>query len=465
MRVKSASWRWMPSAMFEWFSSVFDVTFLATIGLIFAATLVGAYFRSRRRDPCLKSFEGFHVTLERSDGKVVWGVFELESTGLELRYRDSVQDSNHVESSYILYSEEYGDLRAIYRYADDLSDENRRRRYSDIEHSFHPGPMRRMGRAMRHFLSTAAESINDVIGIFIGRLKKPAGRYISDTGETHLKSLGSMFIGHVGHAHDPLLERFIGQKMVVEILETNDEIHEHVGIFKNYSPDFVEMLDIQYPKHQALIIDALDCEDDCIRVWNGDGTLNVKNLTEQPVLLQHLVVEQEEELLNVVLDAGMQIELNLDNRFEKARLHFRVVRELDIVVPRTRCLIRHRADQHNEEQLSEIIFDLGVVLTGGSKSERLEQRLREQLERAPNAALASANLGALLMRRQEHDEARLWLSRAMQFHLSLPDNGRRTKMLLNELNRRTLENENGLRSQSHLNADVAVGSNGNLNGL
>ena len=55
-------------------TQLFDVTLLATLGLdIFAATLVGAYVRSRRRDVCLRCFEGFHVTLERADGKIIWG--------------------------------------------------------------------------------------------------------------------------------------------------------------------------------------------------------------------------------------------------------------------------------------------------------------------------------------------------------------------------------------------------------
>ena len=44
-------------------------------------------------------------------------------------------------------------------------------------------------------------------------------------------------ISHVGRAYDPLMERFIGQKVVVEMME-GDEAHEHVGLFKAYSADF-----------------------------------------------------------------------------------------------------------------------------------------------------------------------------------------------------------------------------------
>ena len=217
---------------------LFDVTLLATVGLIFAATLVGAYVRSSRRDVCLKCFEGFHVTLERADGKIVWGVMELESSGLELCYRDSVQDANHVESSYVLYSPEYAGVQAIYRYVDDLDERDSLRRKKDLQKSFHPGLAVRILRSIQHFFSIASESLTEVLGVIMGSLRKPAGRYITETGETHLKQLGGSVISHVGRAYDPLLERFIGQKVVVEMIE-GEEVHEHVGIFKAYSSDFI----------------------------------------------------------------------------------------------------------------------------------------------------------------------------------------------------------------------------------
>ena len=46
---------------------VIDLPLIATVGLIFAVTLIGAYLRSSRRDQCLKAFEGYHVTLERGE--------------------------------------------------------------------------------------------------------------------------------------------------------------------------------------------------------------------------------------------------------------------------------------------------------------------------------------------------------------------------------------------------------------
>lgn len=430
-------------------TEIFDLTLLTTIGLIFIVTMLIAFLRARHCDPCLKSFAGFHVTLECSKDKLIWGVMELESTGLELRYRDSVQEVNHCKSSYILYSQEYGNIQAIYRYADDLTDENRRRRAKDVKRSFHPGPLTRLGRRIRHFSATASKSIGEIIGLMLGRLRKPIGHYISDIGETHLKNLSTSVIGHVGRAHDPMLERLVGKKVVVEVLDGEDEVHEHVGIFKNYSPDFIEILDVQFPQKQSLAIRADGCwGSDSITAVIEDDAIIVENHTNQPVLLKSLALGEAEELLNIMVNGGESVKLHPEVKFESAYLNMGVVREVDMIVPRTRCIVRHRIDCYEPQLLSNFVFDIGVILFGKSKVEAREASLRKQLANNPDSALAASNLGAILMQKQSFDEAQQWLQKAYRMRYSLPDNGRRTQMLLQELKRRNAEMPERLADQT-----------------
>lgn len=422
--------------MFDWFNEVFDVTLLATIGLIFAATLIGAYLRARRRDPCLKSFTGYNVTLEHADGKLVWGKLDLAATGLELRYASSVQDTRHVESSFILYGDEFASIQAIYRYIDQLDEESRAKRKKDLRRSFRPGPLRRFTRSLRNFMSVASESLAEVAGVIVGGLRRPAGRYITDQGETQLKNLSSTFITHVGTGYDPLLERFVGQKMVFEVVE-DDEIHEHVGIFKQYSPDFFEILDVQFPQREQLAIEEAGAPaSDLIQVTRTGNSLHVANRSQKLLLLHSLQVDDHEEALHVVVDAGESVELHPDAPFGAATLHFRVTRELDMIMPRHRCVVRHRAEFHSTEVVPSIVFDLGVKLSGGSKLAAREARLRRQLQENPNAVTAMNHLGALLLQKQEYAEARRHLEQAWRLRFSLPDNGRRTQLLLEELERK-----------------------------
>jgi hypothetical protein len=156
-----------------------DLSLIITIGVIFSFSLVGAYLRSRARDRCLKSWEGFHATLERTSGKLIWGVMHIAPAGMELSYLDSVQDEKHLESSYLLYTSEYGEIQALNRYVEQLSEWGQKRRARDIERSFHPGPMRRFRRSAQNFLGTATDSGNEVFGLVLGRVQKAGGRYFA----------------------------------------------------------------------------------------------------------------------------------------------------------------------------------------------------------------------------------------------------------------------------------------------
>lgn len=416
---------------------MFDTSLLYTVALIFLATLLGSYFRSRRKDPCLHSFEGFHVTIERTDNKIIWGVLEVESSGLELIYRDNVQDAQHIESSYLLYGDEYKDIQVIYRFVDQLTPENKRRREKDIRRSFHPGLIERSKRGVRKFVGTASESINEVLSVLVGRAKKPAGRYINDESEKSLYRLGENLIGHAGGVFDPLLERHIGHKMVVEVME-DDEVHEHVGIFKNYSPDFIEVLDVQFPQKHTMPLGPDGCEEEssCLRLTVDSNKLTAANPSNQPVLIQSLHLGEEEKMINVVVDGGESVELFVEGVLTQAVLNVRVVRELDMVVPRTRSLIRHRAESFQKEQLLDIVFDVGVLLSGNRRHEEQENRLRKQLQESEKDVLAAANLGSILLQKKQYDEAHKWLTHALTMRYSLPDNGRRAEMELRELQRK-----------------------------
>lgn len=415
---------------------MFDLSFLFSILLVFLVGLMGAWLRSRRRDPCLASFEGYHVTLELADGRLIWGVLDVTPTGLELQYRQAVHDDQHVESSFILYGNEYASIQAIYRYADELEKEKQEERKHAIARAFHPSPPRYLARKLRNFLTTAGESFNEVLGMVIGRVKKPAGRYITDAGESQLRQLGSNVIGHVGGPYDPLLERFIGKKVVLEVSEQGER-HEHVGIFKNYSPDFIEVLDVQFPYRLDLqVAEEQSAEESWVAAAVKDGAIEITNRSDQPILILGLDIGDGQEPLNIVLDKGVAIPIFPGKEVSSARVFCRIIRELDMIVPRTRSQVRHRAEREAKGPMTDIIFDVGMILQPGKREQIMETRLRKRLELNSLDAMAAANLGAMLLKRNQFAEAERWLRHALQFKNSLFDHGRGVELQLRELERR-----------------------------
>ena len=146
--------------------------------------------------------------------------------------------------------------------------------------------------------------------------------------------------------------------MVFEITE-GGEVHEHVGVFKDYSAQFVEFLDVQYPQRQGVPIQIeKDAQTDRVHVWTGAGQLHVENLKEEPLLIQTLRWGGQERFLNVVVDGGEKVDLHLDGELSQAELHMQVVRELDMVLPRTHCVVRHRAEYYKAEDVGDVVFDM-----------------------------------------------------------------------------------------------------------
>jgi hypothetical protein len=423
---------------------VFDLSFFISIGLVFLLALVGAYLRSMVRDRCLKSWNGFHITVERADGKVIWGVMHLEPTGMELSYLDTIQDEKHIESTFLIYNSEYKNIQAIYRYADKLSEWGKKQRARDVEKSFHPGPMRRLSRGTRNFLNTATDSLNEVVGVVLGRVQKSGSRYLTEKDTATLGKLSGQVIGQTGSMYDPLLERYIGRRVVVELAEEN-EVHEHVGIFKNYSADFLEILEVQYPQRQTLPLTPEGAyHSEHIVISGKDGALEISNNDSWPILVISLKDGDREEPINAVVDTGEMIVLHQQmGSLSSPHLLVQAVQELDMIVPRSRCVVRHRAESAQPEKLADlvmdIVFDVGKVFSHDGTLAARETRLRDDLRRDPMNALAAANLGTLLLQSGNLIESAKWLRHASEISDSLPDGGRRVRMGLREVERRLRE--------------------------
>jgi hypothetical protein len=417
-----------------------DIPLLVTIGLIFLGTSVVGYVRSRITDRCLRSFHGFQVTLDRTDGRQVWGRMDLSPGGIEFVFPEREKDDRRLKASYLLYAAEFRLIQSIVRHADRLTDAERRLREADIARSFHPGPLRRLIRRIRNFLGSATDSLRDILAIVLGRVQKTQERYVAAEGTDTLTKLGGSVLTEVTSVHDPLLERQIGRQVVLETIE-GDEIHEHVGIFKEYSAAFLHLLDVQYPHEQLLDVPAdRPAEHGRVSAARAGRSLELSNAGPRPVHVVGLETAGGERPIDALVDPETSITLPLaaDAADGRVRLRLRIARQVDIIVPRSASAIRNRAEQTaapDEESLWDLVFELGLRL-GGAGDDRTEARLREQLEKEPEDAAAAAALGAVLLKRQDFAEAGRWLRTAYNGRDSLPDGGRRVRMQLRELARR-----------------------------
>ncbi len=218
-----------------------------TIIFIILATAVGAFVRKRSRDKCLRDFEQNMVTLEDTAGKTIWGKLRVENTGLEFVYPQKQKDEDgHDETSYILYKYEYPKIGLVIRFHDDLSDENKTAREKELEKTYHPDWDRRLKRKTLNVLRTVRDSVVEIVNLVISQAKKatPAGKVLTSQ-DKYVSQMKQELMGSVGTSFEPLLERYIGHKVVLEMIK-GDKIFEYCGVLKEYTAEFIEIMNVNY---------------------------------------------------------------------------------------------------------------------------------------------------------------------------------------------------------------------------
>lgn len=224
-----------------------DYALYITIAFVVLSAVVGAFIRRRKKDRCLKDFARNTVTLEHTGGKTIWGKLRVENTGLEILFTDKKTDiKGHIEASYILYKNEYPGVQAVLRFHEDLSDVNKRERDKDLERTYKPGCYRRLKRKIANVFKTVRDSFAEVANLLMAQAKKtgPAGAVLSGQ-DKYVNQMKQELMGSVGTAYEPLLERYIGHKVVLEILKGEQWV-EYDGVLKEYTADFIEVMDVHY---------------------------------------------------------------------------------------------------------------------------------------------------------------------------------------------------------------------------
>jgi hypothetical protein len=219
-----------------------------TILFILLSTVVAAFIRGRKKDKCLKSFGNFMVTLEESAGKRIWGTLRVEATGMEILYAKPHTDiDGHIESSYLVYKYEYGTIAAIIRYHDMLTTEQCRQRQQELDYTYHPNWFRRFRRKTANVFKTIRDSIMEVSNVLLSQAKKTTGAgTLLSSQDKYVSQMQNEVIGSVDTAYEPLLERYIGHRVVAEFVQQDKPV-EIQGVLKDYTSEFIELLDVDYP--------------------------------------------------------------------------------------------------------------------------------------------------------------------------------------------------------------------------
>ena len=315
-----------------------------TIGIIFLTTIIGPVWRRRTRDRCLRSFEGSKIVLVENDGKPVWGRLRIYATGLELLYDQPQKDEDGIQKySYIRYQDGYSAIRALWRYPDEMTAEEERRRAKLIRLCGSPPWYTRLLRWWRNVLGTLRDAFLQTAHALLGRVMARSANTAIKGQEEQLKSMSSELIDHAANAYEPILERYFGRRVVLELVE-DDVVREYVGLLRNYTATFVELADIRHAVQYRLATSGRGLRLPGLEITRVDEGFRLANLTGQTVRVDALAGPDDRTTINMEVADKAEIALERgQHQGEVTHIEVTYARAADLIAPRTRAVVRHAA--------------------------------------------------------------------------------------------------------------------------
>ena len=252
----------------------------------------------------------------------------------------------------MIFGAQFGEVQAIRRYHDELLPSSEQARMQDLQRSYHPNLLRRALRGIRNFLNTFRDAFNQSIGVILLQAKKSANSKVLQSQDKQLSAIGTTVLGAAANAYEPILERYIGRKVVVEE-RCGDRWVEHVGVLKEYTAAWIELLDCREHHEDRFDLGARDrlSENQSLDFAvtqrdDGSAELTITCRAAEPLRLER--VELGEQRTELGLELGPEqshhltlSELDAEGAGPTPILVVSASRPVDLCLPRAHAVLRH----------------------------------------------------------------------------------------------------------------------------
>lgn len=306
-----------------------DNIFYFTIFFVFAAALVSFIIQRWALDRCLKHFSNFNVSIEQEGRDPTWGELAVYPGGIEILYSEARRDdTGNTETSYIIFEDQMEKITAIERYHEELDDEDKARRLKDVNSLKKRGFFKKSARMLRNLSNAFKDAISQSMGLVVSQTRGKASSSMAKSQDAGIKKIGDETLGAVGNRFEPILERYIGSKVIVES-RNGDSMVRHEGILKEYSSNWIELLECT-EKHETyfLVSDSerlrLNRDIDFFLKWipekkkgrkkiKGVFQCRIQNFGESPIRVCRLEKGEYQHPVDIEIEPGEDAEFEVKN--------------------------------------------------------------------------------------------------------------------------------------------------------
>ncbi|MEM6553735.1 MAG: hypothetical protein AAF750_16575 [Planctomycetota bacterium] len=321
-----------------------------TILFIFLVAVIGLLLKARRKDKCLKLFNGDHATLLGRDGACTWGDARVYSQGLELTFdRPHETRLGLTKASALVYPAVLEGSYALCRVEAGLSAEECARRRRQVRRSFRPGLIRRTLRTLRNLLNTLRDAFSQAMNAIIGALAKSRpGDSVLAKEQTGVTSIGQTLLGAAGNAYEPMLEAHIGRPVVLEMQREADAakpVYEIEGYLVDYTEKWVAVFNVEHDEAEAFTLDVSeDTEQGPARLVFSETDVVVTCVGPNALVVHRYTIDGKSRDMRVVLLPGCSLSRRLGGA-ASVRFELASTQRFDVVVPRSLAKVYFGADR------------------------------------------------------------------------------------------------------------------------
>jgi hypothetical protein len=302
-------------------------TFWAVVGFLIVIAIFTAVINKRRKDRVLKMFDGYNISLQRSDGRVVWGLLDVFSQGLEILFVRRNSWGKKLKKSYLLHDHESGDILAIARWDGNITGRKIKKRFQQIKSRMKPKKWWLVWRCFCNWLNTFRDVFAKLFSLAVGQITKqrPAATIIGQESNEQIKK-------YKPQKYDPLLECKLGKLVVVELKVPSNgmQIVEFSGYLGEYSENYILLFNPDQAYETGMLISG----DQQIEHVLHQSALFVTNPYDSPLVVEEI----NKEKLGIVVIPHCTARIQCGDQYSG----FISKREsIDIILSRHYATVRH----------------------------------------------------------------------------------------------------------------------------
>ena len=191
---------------------------------------------------------------------------------------------------------------------------------------------------MRNVFNTLKDAFNKAIGVILGQLAKanPSSRVLT-TQRSGVEQIGQTMLGAAANAYEPILERHIGKRVVLELKAAGENASpiELPGYLVEYSEKYVAVFNVEHEPLEDVRLELTDsAEREGVRVELGPTHVMITCTGNEALVVNRYGTAAGMHDLEVAVTCGCTVRVPRPGA-GPVHLHMQRTRRIDVVCPRS----------------------------------------------------------------------------------------------------------------------------------